>query len=327
MINRWCAVTIKNLEVIEGIGRSTVSRVGVVGLGVMGCSWTALLLAHGIDVTGYDPCPNAKKRVSAELETQEPVLRALGFNPRCKGEFSIATSIDAAVASVDFVQENGPENLNAKRSLIAAIDEVTPREIVIASSTSGMMPTELAQGTRTPERILVGHPFLPVTVMPLVEVVGGQSTSPAATTWAAAFYKALGKEPVVVRKEVPGLLANRFQVLVLEEALSLVERGVATVDEVERAFVNGPGMRWSFAGPISLFAHAAGDAGMRTSWDRFLQHRNRVLNSVERVRNEDNVLAEVAQQTLSLREFTEPGATIAERNQEIIKLLSNKNQR
>jgi 3-hydroxyacyl-CoA dehydrogenase len=177
------------------------------------------------------------------------------------GRLSFAASIADAVEGADFVQENGPERLDAKSEIVREIDLAARPDVVVASSSSTMMPSTLAaMASAHPERVLVGHPFNPVHLMPLVEVVGGPATSPAAVEGALAFYRSLGKRPVRLRREVPGHLANRLQAALWREAYSLVESGVASVADVDAAIAHGPGLRWALLGPL-VNQHLSGGAG------------------------------------------------------------------
>lgn len=224
----------------------------VVGTGVIGAGWTAVLLARGVPVTATDPAPGADQRLVDAVRAHWPTMRLLGAP--AEPDLSLlgfTTDPQEAVQGADLVQENGPEVLDLKQRLFAALDEAADPGAVLASSSSGLMPSELqAACTRHPERVLVGHPFNPVHVVPLVEVVPGRATSEAAVQRAVDAYRALGKTPVRLRAEVPGHVANRLQAALWKEAYSLVERGVATVADVDTAIANGPGLRWAVLGPF-----------------------------------------------------------------------------
>jgi 3-hydroxyacyl-CoA dehydrogenase len=220
-------------------------RIAVVGTGVIGTSWARLFVEHGHDVVATDPAPGAADRLRD----------AVGDGP---------TFVDdpaAAVADADFVQENGPERLEVKHALLASLDAAARPEVVIASSSSMLRPTDIARGApEHPERVLVGHPFNPPHLVPLVEVVPGAATSEAAVDAAMALYAAVGRSPLRLRAELPGHLANRLQAALWREAYSLVERGVATVADVDTAITEGPGLRWAALGPITG-QHLSGGAG------------------------------------------------------------------
>jgi carnitine 3-dehydrogenase len=238
---------------------ATVQHVAVVGTGVIGASWAAHFLAHGLDVTATDPSPGAEERLRADVAANWPTLTPVdGASPQ-----RLAFTADAAeaVAGADFVQENGPEREDVKHALFAVLDEATRPDVVLASSSSGMLPTAIARGCpRHPERMLIGHPFNPPHLIPLVEVVPGERTAERAVEAAMAFYTAVGKRPIRLRHELPGHVANRLQAALWQEAYSLVERGVATVADIDTAIANGPGLRWAVLGPF-LNQHLSGGPG------------------------------------------------------------------
>jgi len=241
---------------------STTQRVAVIGTGVIGAGWAALFLAHGLDVVAYDPAPDAPRRLRRAIDVAWPSLTRLGLDDSADlGRLRCATSIADAVDGAQFVQENGPENEALKQALFEELDSVTPASVPIASSSSGLTPSRLQEMcTVAPERVLVGHPFNPAYLMPLVEVVPGTRTDPAVTSRCMDFYARLGKRPVHVRREVPGHLANRLQAALWREAYSLVQRGVATVADIDAAIAHGPGLRWALLGPL-VNQHLSGGAG------------------------------------------------------------------
>jgi len=223
-------------------------RVALIGGGVIGTGWAVTCLARAAEVRVFDPSPGA----------EESMRRAVGGSA---DRLVFASSIADAVRDVDFVQENGPERPDVKAEMIRSIDLAARPDVVVASSSSTMMPSTLAaMAPEHPERVLVGHPFNPVHLMPLVEVVGGPGTAPSAVETALDFYTALGKRPVRLRREVVGHLANRLQAALWREAYSLVETGVATVADVDAAIAHGPGLRWALLGPL-VNQHLSGGAG------------------------------------------------------------------
>ena len=224
-------------------------NIGVVGTGVIGASWAAHFLAHGHDVTATDPAPGAEERLRADVAAHWPVLQPVeAASPE---RLTFTTDPGAAVADADFVQENGPEREDVKHALYAVLDEAARPDVVLASSSSGMLPSVIARGCpRHPERVVIGHPFNPPHLIPLVEVVPGEKTSEATVERALAFYAAVGKKPIRLHQEVPGHVANRLQAALWQEAYSLVERGVATVADVDTAISQGPGLRWAILGPF-----------------------------------------------------------------------------
>jgi len=244
---------------------ATVQRVAVVGAGVIGAGWASLFLSRGLDVIALDPSPGAERRLRDAVHAAWPVLSRLGLADGASVDRLLFTSDMArAVDTAQFVQESGPESIDLKQDLLARLDRATPADIVVASSSSGLMPTQLQQMVDLhPERVLIGHPFNPSYLIPLVEVVPGQATLPRHVESTVAFYASIGKRPIVVRKEVPGHVTNRLQAALWREAYSLVERGVATVGDIDAAIANGPGLRWALLGPLVNQHLSGGDGGMR----------------------------------------------------------------
>ena len=236
-----------------------MSRVAVVGTGVIGASWAAHFLANGLDVVATDPAPGAEERLRADVAAHWPVLQPVaGASP---DRLTFTPDPAAAAAEADFVQENGPEREDVKHALYAALDEAARPDVVLASSSSGMLPTVIARGCpRHPERVVIGHPFNPPHLIPLVEVVPGEKTDEETVERALAFYTAVGKKPIRLRQELPGHVANRLQAALWQEAYSLVERGVATVADIDTAISHGPGLRWAVIGPF-LTQHLSGGPG------------------------------------------------------------------
>lgn len=247
------------------MAKSGVSTVAIVGTGTIGASWASLFLAHGLTVRCADPSPDAEQATRHFVERAWPALGALGPVPGldvAQQRLSFHTQIGAAVTGVGFVQENAPERLELKQRLLAEIEDALEPDTVIASSTSGIMPSAMQAGMLHPERFLVGHPFNPPHLLPLVEVVGGQQTSPASIALAMEFYQALGKRVIHVRKEVSGHVANRLQAALWREAVHLAVEGVASVADIDAAVVAGPGLRWALMGPHMTLHLAGGQGGM-----------------------------------------------------------------
>jgi carnitine 3-dehydrogenase len=238
---------------------NAISTVAVVGTGVIGASWAAHFLANGLDVVATDPAPGAEERLRTDVAAHWPVLQPVaGASP---DRLTFTPDPAAAAAEADFVQENGPEREDVKHALYAALDEAARPDVVLASSSSGMLPTVIARGCpRHPERVVIGHPFNPPHLIPLVEVVPGEKTGEEAVERALAFYTAVGKKPIRLRQELPGHVANRLQAALWQEAYSLVDRGVATVADIDTAIAHGPGLRWAVLGPF-LNQHLSGGPG------------------------------------------------------------------
>ena len=241
-----------------------VERVAVLGAGTIGASWTAQFLARGLSVAVYDPAPDHAARVHEFVDAAWPTLERLGLSPGAdRTRVSFHDDPADAVEGVALVQENGPENLEVKRALFARIDAALAPEAVVASSTSGFLPSELQSGRRGPERYVVGHPFNPPHLIPLVEVVGGRATDQAVVNWTVQFYAALGKRPITIRREMPGHVANRMQVALYREAIHLVLEDVASIEDVDAAIAYGPGLRWALMGPHMAHHLAGGRGGLR----------------------------------------------------------------
>jgi 3-hydroxyacyl-CoA dehydrogenase len=241
-----------------------VRTVAVVGTGVIGASWAAHLLAHGLDVVASDPAPGAERRLRADVDAHWPVLARRGLVAGSGTDrLRFAADPAEAVSGADFVQENAPEREDVKDRLLAVLDEAAAPHVVIASSSSGLLPSRIQAGAaHHPERVLVGHPFNPVHLIPLVEVVPGAATAESAVRQAMAFYTAVGKRPIRLRQELAGHVANRLQAALWREAYALVERGAASVADIDTAIAYGPGLRWALLGPFANQHLSGGPAGL-----------------------------------------------------------------
>lgn len=247
-----------------------VHQVCLVGTGVIGYGWAARCLGAGLDVVATDPAPGAEKRLRAGVENAWPALERLGLSEGAsKDRLSFAADLEEAVSEADFIQESAPERENLKRELLARVDSIARPEAVVASSTSGYLPTRLQSECQRPERVVVGHPFNPVYLLPLVEVVGGERTSPETIQGAMNFYRRLGMRPLHVRKEIEGHLSDRLQEALWRENLHLVAEGVATPGELDEAIVYGPGLRWALMGVNLTFHMAGGEEGMAHMLEQF----------------------------------------------------------
>jgi carnitine 3-dehydrogenase len=240
-----------------------IRRIGVIGAGTIGASWAAYFLAKGFEVAVSDPAPEASDFVRHMIEDSWPILTRLGLAPdAAPTRWRFHADPMVAVDGCDFVQESAPERYEIKIDLIRRLDSALPREVVIASSSSGLLISRLQERCNFPERCVIGHPFNPPHIVPLVEVVGGLKTGHGAITTAMNFYKAIGKHPILIRREVPGHLANRLQAALWREAVHLVAEGIATVADIDAAISEGPGLRWALMGPHLTFALAGGAGGM-----------------------------------------------------------------
>ena len=247
----------------------SVERIGIVGAGTIGASWAAHFLARGMDVQFWDPAPGSEARVRRFVADAWPALERLGLAPGADtARLHYCDALEAALAGVQFVQESAPEDKALKLALYERLDAALPEDIVLASSTSGLLLSELQAGCAARARFVLGHPFNPPHLIPLVEVLGGAETAPEAVDWALAFYNAHGKVAIRLNKEVPGHLVNRLQVAIWREAIDAVVNGVASVEDVDKSIAYGPGLRWALMGPHQIFHLAGGPGGMRN----FLEH-------------------------------------------------------
>jgi carnitine 3-dehydrogenase len=253
-----------------------VRRIAVVGTGVIGASWSGHYLARGFDVVATDPAPNAEANLRKYVDDAWKVLTGIGLSPGAsRDRLSFTTDMNAALSNADFVQENGPERPDFKVKLYADMDAVTPTGSLIASSSSSLTMSVIQSKCAHPERCVIGHPFNPPHVIPLVEVVGGAKTSPEAVQRAMAFYTSIGKKAIHLRKEVPGHVANRLQSALYREVLYLIEQGVLSVADADDAVSWGPGLRWGVMGPSLQFHLGGGVGGMK----HFMEHLLPVMSA------------------------------------------------
>jgi carnitine 3-dehydrogenase len=239
-------------------------RIAVIGAGTIGASWATLFLAHGSAVAVYDPAPDVERRVRTFIAGAWPTMTRLGLAAAADPD-RVTFHADPAHAAegAALVQESGPERLAAKQALFARLEQGLAPDAVVASSTSGLLPSDLQAGRVLPERYLVAHPFNPPHLMPLVELVGGRVTAPAVLERAAAIYRAVGKRPITIRREMPGHVANRMQAALYREAIHLALEDVASIEDIDAAIAYGPGLRWAIMGPHMLHHLAGGEGGLR----------------------------------------------------------------
>jgi 3-hydroxyacyl-CoA dehydrogenase len=239
-------------------------RVSVIGAGTIGASWAAYFLARGFEVGAYDPLPNGEAFARRFIDNAWPTLEKLNaVQPGAdRKRFAFFKEPAAAVKGAEFVQESGPEREDLKIELFATLDAALPPETVIATSSSGLLISRVSAKCKHPQRCVIGHPFNPPHLIPLVEVVGGAKTSPETITKAMNFYRDIGKHPIHIRKEVRGHVANRLQAALWREAVHLVTEGVVSVADADAAIAYGPGLRWALMGPHLTFHMAGGEGGM-----------------------------------------------------------------
>ena len=250
--------------------KKPIRRIAIVGTGVIGASWAAQYLARGFDVVATDPAPNAEENLRKYVDEAWEQLTALGLaTGASRDRLSFTTNMKEALANADFVQENGPERPDFKIKLFADMDAATPVDSIIASSSSGITPSVMQSTCKHAERVLVGHPFNPPHIIPLVEVVGGAKTSPEAIQRAMEFYASIDKKPILLHKELPGHVANRLQAALAREVYHLVAEGVISVADVDTALCWGPGLRWGIMGQVMLNHLGGGQGGIEHFFQQF----------------------------------------------------------
>lgn len=247
-----------------------VSRVTCIGAGPIGGGWAAYFLAQGYQVTSYLHDASEYDALMRLMDTAWDSLERIGLaEGATRDNFNWTTNLAAAVEASEFIQESVPEVLELKQGLYQQLGELADPNIVIASSTSGLSMTDIQARCATPERTVVAHPFNPPYLLPLVEMIGGERTRPEAVSWCTDFYRAAGKAPLVMNKEIPGFIATRLQEAIWREALHMVANGEATVEQIDQAVVNGPGPRWALMGPCEIFHVGGGEGGMAYCLDQF----------------------------------------------------------
>ena len=243
---------------------TVIRHVAVVGTGVIGASWAAFFLARGLDVTATDPAPGAEQRLREAVQRHWPTMQRMGLVDGAPPErLRFDAALERALDGCDFVQESGPERADFKADLYARMDAATPSRVLLASSSSGLPVSGMQARCKTPQRVVLGHPFNPPHLIPLVEVGGGDATSPDSIQRAMDFYAALGKRPIHVRREIAGHIANRLQAALWREAFHLVDQGVASVSDIDTAIAHGPGLRWALMGPFMNLHLSGGQGGMQ----------------------------------------------------------------
>ena len=246
-----------------------IKRIAIVGTGTIGASWTAHYLARGFDVVATDPGPNAEAKLRKYVDDAWGLLKKNGLAAGAsRDRLSFTTNQSDALAKADFVQESAPEREDFKIKLFAELDAATPEDSIIASSSSGIPMSTIQSKCKRPERCVIGHPFNPPHIVPLVEVVGGTKTSPDAIKQAMAFYGSIGKKPILLHQEFPGHVGNRLQIALYREVMYLIQEGVLSVADADAAVSFGPGLRWGVMGP-SLQWHLGGGAG---GIEHFMEH-------------------------------------------------------
>jgi 3-hydroxyacyl-CoA dehydrogenase len=269
-----------------------IRRIAIVGTGVIGASWAAQYLARGFDVVATDPAPNSEGNLRKYVDEAWEQLEEIGLSPGAsRDRLSFTKDMKQALAKADFVQENGPERPDFKTKLFADMDAATPVDSIIASSSSGITPSVMQSACKHPERVLVGHPFNPPHIIPLVEVVGGTKTSPEAIEQTMQFYTSIGKKAIHLQKELPGHVANRLQAALYREMLYLIEQGVLSVEETDTAVCYGPGLRWGVMGQSLQWHLGGGGGGIK----HFMEHLMDPLAGMMKALGNPNITPELKQ--------------------------------
>jgi carnitine 3-dehydrogenase len=302
-----------------------VKSIGIVGTGVIGASWAAFYLSRGFDVRATDPADGAEGRLRDLVASYWPTLEQLGLTRGASQDrLTFGTDISKILSGVDFVQENGPERLDIKRDLIANIDAAIPDHAIIATSSSGILISSIQDAAKHPERVVLGHPFSPPHLIPLVEVLGGKITSNDAVERTFSFYASIGKKPIRIRREIKGHVTNRLQAAIWQEAFWLVEQGIATVADIDTAISHGPGLRWALLGAFLNLEIAGGSGGLA----HLLEHLGPPMESwwtdLKTVHLSDELNQKAVEET---KEYLKPydfAETVKQRDDILVKLLNMK---
>lgn len=295
-------------------------RTAVIGTGVIGAAWASAFLAAGHDVAAWDPADGAAERL------RDQIARNLAVTGQASdGTLTFVGTLAEAVADAGFIQESGPERLDLKQDLLARIDAAAPAGSLIASSTSGYGPTELAAAaTGHPERIVVGHPFNPAHLIPLVELVPGPATPSELVDRGLGLYREIGKKPILVRAELPGHVTNRLQAALWQEAYSLVQRGVVSVADIDTAISYGPGLRWSILGPLALQHLSGGAGGMRHLLEHLGPPQEVWMHDLRQVHLDDDLVERLVDGVDAELAGRDPQRMATERDEMLIRLLALK---
>jgi 3-hydroxyacyl-CoA dehydrogenase len=294
--------------------------VAVIGTGLIGAGWAALLLARGLAVRAWDPAPGFAARLEAAIAARAPALAALGAAPDL-ARLTCCATLEEAVREAGFVQENAPDTEATKRPLLAALDAATPRGVVIASSTSALVLTPLVEGLAGADRFVLGHPINPADLMPLVEISGGERTAPETITRAAAFYRSLGKRPVVLRREIAGHIAGRLAAALYREAVALVEDGIADAATVDEALSASMGLRWAATGVHLSYHLGGGPGGLRHYLDHLGPAQERRWASMRTPRLTQDLKDRLVAEVEAIASGRSVAALEAERDARLVALL------
>ena len=244
--------------------------VSIIGTGVIGAGWAARFIASGHHVQAYDPSPRSLKKLKTDVKKALISLSKIGLHKNASiKNLTYHNNLEDALKDTSFVQENAPEKEKLKTSLLKEIDQLLDKKILIASSSSGLLPTKIQSKCKFPNRVLIGHPFNPVYLLPLVEIVKGKKTSQQSALKLKKIYESIGMKPLMVRKEIEGYISDRLQEALWRESLHLIKDGIASTEEIDDAIVYGPGLRWAFMGVCLTFHLAGGEEGMKHMLEQF----------------------------------------------------------
>src|SRR6202030_3863457 len=272
-----------------------IHRIAIVGTGVIGASWAAQYLARGFDVIATDPGSNAEANLRKYVDEAWPDLTSIGLSQGAsRDRLSFTIDMKEALSKADLVQENAPERPDFKMKLYSQMDEVTPVDSLLASSSSGITPSVIQSKCKHPERVVIGHPFNPPHIIPLVEVVGGSKTSPEAIQQAINFYASIGKKPIHLKKELPGHVANRFHAALYREMLYIIEQGILSVEDTDACVSFGPGLRWGVMGQSLQWHLGGGEGGIK----HFMDHLMDPLAVMMKVLGTPNITPELKQKVV-----------------------------
>lgn len=308
---------------------ASIKKIGVLGAGAIGASWTALFVARGLTVTVVDIQPEAGEFVLAYVQKAWPLLQELnlvveGASPE---KFTFSTDMKTAFADVDFIQENSPERLDIKHTLLTNLETIIPQHAIIASSSSGLTCSSMQEADlKFPERLCIGHPFNPPHFIPLVEIVGGKKTSEATKQTAMEFYTLMGKKPILVKREVTGHIANRLQSAIMREVFHLMTNDIASIADIETAMEYGPGLRWGAMGPNTIFSLGGGVGGAAHFADHLLGPAMSWYAKEDPVLN-DETKAMWVEQTNTAIGGRNADQLISERDQIITGILKSKKEK
>jgi carnitine 3-dehydrogenase len=240
-----------------------IKTIGIAGTGLIGAGWAARLLFRGYNVIAFDVSPTAEEKLKTQIKTAWPSLEALLGKPKRKGKLTFTTNLQEMASKSDFIHEAAPEREDLKIKLFRDIDAAARPDVIIASSSSGFLPTNLQSQCKNPERVIIGHPFNPVYLLPLVEIVPGENTSSDAMDRAATYFEAIGMQVLRLKKEIMGYVCDRLQEALWREALHVLNKDVATTGDIDDSIVYSAGMRWAFMGSFLTYHVAGGPGGMR----------------------------------------------------------------